>query len=128
MFAMMIFIAVSATMLEMMIVYKSPALRRLIEKRLILGLAFSVFIVMFSSVLFGTGGTIIGGAAFLSTMMSFVLYNIRFLDLVDAVLNLVRTVFTGIATFFHAINNAWSQTKHAYNTVRHPIQSRKVTS
>ena len=74
MFMFAIFLAVISTAMEMTIVVKVSAIKRLFERFTFVGLAFSFLLSYGIGVAFGAGGLIAMTAGVLSTMISFVIY------------------------------------------------------
>lgn len=127
MLMMMLIIAFTATALEMIIVYNLPQIRPVIKRYKILGIVFSFFLAVGLSTVFGSSGTIVAGAAVLSTLMSSVIYTLRLIELCEAASAAIKNTCASVASAFQKVRNAYHQTKRGWTKVRHPISSRKAS-
>ncbi len=127
MFMMMIVIALAATIVEMMIVWRSPWLRETFKRWKLLAMAFSFALTILLSMVFGTSGTIVAGAAILSVLMSSIIYALRLLELLETIVRVTKSIGYTIRSSYLQLKSAINTTKEGYRKFRHPIASRKVT-
>jgi hypothetical protein len=125
MLSMMLLIAVSSTLVEMMLVIKNPAIKAFFDDHINVALVFSLSLSAGLGFLFGATGMIMAGAAVLSTMLSFGIYSLKLLDLFFAVINTFKLAFEAVQDALTKVSAFMAVTKRTAQTVRHPIQSRK---
>lgn len=125
MLSMMILIAISSTLVEMMLVIKNPNIKTFFDAHINIALVFSLGLSAGLGFLFGATGMIMAGAAVISTMLSFGIYSLKLLDLFFAVINTFKAAFAAVEDALTKVSAFMDSTKRAAHTVRHPIQSFK---
>ena len=71
---LIVMIGISSAILELMLVVKVPALRRLVTKYVIVGLIFSIILSIVLSSIFAVGGLVAFGAFVTSTVITGAIY------------------------------------------------------